>query len=1398
MSIITQLNLAKVVVKPFIALAVLLTSVANAEPILDLATKPLSTVGTDIIKPNMLYVLDNSGSMSRDYMPDWVPAVANASDYIDPSFNTLAYDPAVRYDPPTYFTNTGLIDTTTYPSQTGANTARGANTSSKPNWRQVLRNAYRSADGSSNLEGSASYTVSIANEYCTNVDLKVCVKADLPTDAYPFPAPLRWCKTTAVANAEALPPAGECQGVYIAGTYDKKRYPIKPAATVTTYRATISINTVASRPGVAGITVNGQQIMRTASGTSWSTNTLASNSRNRINDCTSVATGNCTISGYSASRSGNVITIVSPNAADAGLRPILSDYSGSIGYTNTPFVSAGTATIAGGLDRVTVNITSGNNSYPYPGASVKHPNRTDCVADTVNQTCTYIEEMTNYANWYTYYRTRIQMMKTSTSIAFKDVGSDFRMGFMTINTSSTNALDFRDFSNADKKAWYDKLFSITPSGLTPLREALAKAGRIYANKYNLGGAFTDPVQYECQQNFTLLTTDGLWNSNNGVNVTGGSIPNLDNNPTERGKYEGPTAVTGQLADVSKYYRDTDLRTTALGNCTGALGTNVCSTSGTTPVLNQKQSMVTFTLGLGVDGTLAYDADYGPSEPGDFKRIYDGNLNWPVAGSDDPETIDDLWHAAVNGDGRYFSAKRTKELVDQLREAISLIKVKTGAGAAAATSTLNPVSGDNFAYVASYTTGTWTGNLEKREIDVTTGEIKKAPLACVEDVVPNVDCAAPSQIQAIGQDANGQDLYFCVTENVTDQANCTETLVGSECRVPVTPSCIGELKGQTARTIYMNNGGALSTLDIANFSSTQAYNYQDTELANNLTQASSFNAAQLTNLTGENLINFIKGDDTYELDAALVDNQIFRKRASVLGDLIDSKPSFIGKPTFNYGDSGYQAFKTATAQATRAGTVYVGSNDGMLHAFDADTLEERWAFVPSAVIPNLWKLADSNYSANHSYYVNGDVTISDICIAANCSTATASSWRTILVGGLEGGGRGYFALDITNPNSPALLWEIDPDNSDFRNLGYTFGNPIVTKRSGDNKWVVLFTSGYNNIPDNYDAFYDSTQSTLFDPDPNDTGNYYNTGDGKGYLYVVDASNGNLLQAISTGVGSVSSPSGFAKISAYAEDSEINNVATYVYGGDLDGNLWRFNIDSSVNSVVRLAQLKGNETIPLPQPITTAPELANINGNRVVFVGTGKYLEVTDLDASGYRTQSLYAIKDTAVGNETGTVINNPRSISGFVQQTIVPSTVPGESDKRVSGTTTQPNFVTGLGWFVDFPDSGERQNVASSLVLGTLLVPTTVPTSSACQPAGYGWFNFFDYKTGLAVTPSAGFVSERTSAPSVGFNIVYVDGKPKVSNVLADNPNPELVDNVPFAGTSSGFKVKRSIWREIVN
>jgi type IV pilus assembly protein PilY1 len=349
--------------------------------------------------------------------------------------------------------------------------------------------------------------------------------------------------------------------------------------------------------------------------------------------------------------------------------------------------------------------------------------------------------------------------------------------------------------------------------------------------------------------------------------------------------------------------------------------------------------------------------------------------------------------------------------------------------------------------------------------------------------------------------------------------------------------------------------------------------------------------------------------------------------------------------------------------------------------------------------------------------------------------------------LNGGGRGYYALDITDPATPTFLWEID--SSAEANLGYSFGYPVVTKKA-DGTWVVLLTSGYNN-----------------------TG----PGDGVGYLFVRNALTGAHISRISTSVGDTTTPSGLSRIANWADDPGQNNTSVYAYGGDLLGNLWRFDIN--LNTATKFAILKDSSGVT--QPITSRPELGLIDGKRVVFVATGKYLEVSDLTTT--QQQTLYAIKD----ENSSTTLVNPRL--NMVQQTLT------TSGATRTATSNKVDFTTKLGWYVNLPDSGERVHVDLKLDSGLLIVPSTVPSSTVCLPGGYGWLNYFNYATGSNGT---GIVSQKFNAPIVGINVFYTpDGKRHVSVVTSDHPTPdEPPQKLPDPDTSS-FVGKKVIWRELI-
>ncbi|NOT18240.1 MAG: hypothetical protein HOP20_09290 [Sulfuriferula sp.] len=1320
-----------------------------------LATAPLNTTTTATVLPNLMFILDNSGSMGANYLPDKAGSYSgDVTIYNNPKFNGVMYDTNIRYVTPTNFNPDGTVSTTTYLSQVGTSLATGADTASSiPNWKKVLVDAYK-VQSTSTIDTLNSTSVGAAygkifgfipGEICTAIDLKTCVLGTATTASYPYAASLRWCSDTASATQAAAPATGKCRASYTS-TYKYARYPSVRTATIT-------VSSSSSSTSVSSIKVNGVEILSAATTASTSYTAVALDIANKINACNGTATGNCAAAGYGATVSGGTVTVYA-NAQTTLATPVITK-SGSMPISASTFATKTNATTGGsnsapGYNLIRIIPTVGTTAiYPAIGSTSKGGGRSDCAGTL----CTANEELTNFANWYTFYHTRMQMMKTGTSNAFKSIGSNFRVGFNRIDDNSSGSYNtgivspVATFDATGKYNWYQLLFASLPTGGTPLRMAISQAGKYFANKL---GSVADPMQYSCQQNFTILSTDGYWNESNSYvqKIDGSAMTDQDGSGTAKPKYEGSTASANSLADATKYYYDTDLRTSALGNCTGNGGADVCTdnvfTSSTDT--NTKQHMTTFTLGLGSDGQLIYQSDYLTATTGDYAGIVAGTVNWPVPVSNTETTTDDLWHAAVNGNGQYFSAGSPQALSDGLNTALSSISAKVGAGAAAATSNLNPVAGDNYAYVASYTSADWWGNLEQRNINTTTGVVSETANWCVEDVTADV-CSSPSVV--VTDTSSGSTQKSCVTSGSTAAACVSPGVFDSStstCSVPMAVACNGTLSSKVSansdtRTIKMVSAGTLVDFTPANLNLA----YFNASL---LSQYTSLSAAQQANATASNMVNYLRGQTGYDMSGAnAVNNQVFRQRKATLGDAVESTPTYIKKPVYSYADAGYSAF--ITAQSSRAGAVYLGTNDGMLHSFDSATGNENWAFVPTPVIPNMYKLADKNYANLHNYYVNGDITIGDIC-TANC-TSSSATWKTILVGGLHGGGKGYYALDITNPTSPGLLWEYTSTTN--ANLGYSFGKPIITKKA-DGTWVVLMTTGYNNV-----------------------------GDGVGRLLVLNAATGATISSISTGVGSTTTPSGLAQINDFVSALSTNNTAGYVYGGDLLGNLWRFDINAGTSML--FAQLL--DPSGTAQPITVAPELGLVNNTRVLFVGTGKYLEGSDL--SNTQVQTLYAITDP----EATSTLVNPRTV--LTQQTF--TTVSGTSYRTVSNNTVP---ASSRGWYINLPDVGERQNVGSQLVSGTLIAPTNVPTNTACSPGGYGYINYVNYQTGGAVlynNPSY-YASIKTNAMVVGLNVMYLGTSytPVVNVVTADNPTPTLVD-VKFATSSAGYQKKRIIWRELI-
>lgn len=850
----------------------------------------------------------------------------------------------------------------------------------------------------------------------------------------------------------------------------------------------------------------------------------------------------------------------------------------------------------------------------------------------------------HFANWWHYYGNRLKMMRTVTAQAFLGIDSSFRVGYARINTteakeSGTKWLHIRDFESGaggQRSKFYDALHATPASGYTPLRGALSLTGRYFANKAQ--SQDYDPVQYSCQKNFMILASDGAWNNNVetatfGPYALNGALVGQRDGSVARPMRDTSDAGTGgasdTLADVAIYYYDTDLRDAALNNCTGSEGKDVCPND--VPVVQgsrdtaKHQHLTTFTMSLGQMGSLKFCTGYetGCEKAGqssDYPGLVAGTKLWP-APTNNASRMDDLWHAAVNGRGTFFNASDASGVADGLKKALADIEKVVGRGAAGATSTTQPVAGDNSFFIASFTSGSWHGDLKAHTIDPNTFE-------------PKMDTASWSAAAMLPVAADRKILYA--------------------------------------------HGGLLRDFTIANLTADgQTAQFQGR--CASMSHYMGLGAADRTACdTANNLVNYLRGQ---EFD-------YFRTRAaeSKLGDIVGSAPTFDGKHGAAFKDAGYAAYVT-TSRATRAQVVYVGSNSGMLHAFDALTGVERWAFIPTELRSRLWVLADKNYGSKHEFFVDGPPATEDVYDGA--------AWRTILVTGMGAGGRSYVALDVTQPLAPKLLWEFTNSN-----LGNTFAKPVIAKRS-NGKWVVVVPSGFNNV-----------------------------GDGQGRLFMLDAITGAVLESISTGAGTAATPSGLGPIAPWIDDGNTDATAKRYYAGDNLGNVWRFDPDGLLGptKVVKLAELKKDG---VAQPVTVPPVLGMMRvGNvetAIVGIGTGRMVGKSDL--TNTEVQSVYAIKD-----DLGAGWGDVRASGKLVPQTLV-------TDGAVrQGTAMSVEWANKAGWVADLPDTGERINVPMVLFGSTLVAASNVPKSIAgCDEGsqGHAWVYYFDIATGATLADYLG-------------------------------------------------------------
>ncbi len=983
-----------------------------------------------------------------------------------------------------------------------------------------------------------------------------------------------------------------------------------------------------------------------------------------------------------------------------------------------------------------------DGDYVYVGASSTQ------VADR-----SYAQEMQNFANWFQYYRSHILMANAGIGMAFMQLPTGFRVDFGLISkasqdnfTGKTGIESKTDFDSTARSGFLQKLYneSIPVQG-TPSRLALYYVGQWFASTPN-GDPPWGTSDLTCRPNYTVFMTDGMWNGSSPDvgdqdDTAGNTITNSNGNsyqyqPAPPYQDNPADPLSNTLADVAMKYWKNDIQTGMVNDV---------------PVNSQDgafwQHMVTFTVGLGVVPTLV--EKYMQNHPTVseqaaqqtvFQQIQNGTTQWPDPFSSNAAKIDDLWHAAVDGHGTFASARNPTQLYKSLADALINIVNRTASSSSLAVSTEK--AGESRTslqvYQAIYHPQNWWGDV----LDL-----------------PLTFTSAP----------NSQTVSATVSSDATWSASCI--LTGGPCPQMGTTS-----SGAATNTVTRIAPSARNILTWSNTSNTSVP-FETTTLS----------PAEISTIGGSSVIAYIRGVRTQEQD----NGGTLRTRDSVMGDVVRSSPVFVPPPDANYPDvwtnllypttqtepenSASQTYSDfESAESSRQSVVYVGANDGMLHAFDAPPSgtgagagDELLGYVPHSVWANLQQYTNPNYT--HHYYVNATPGVGDLF--------NGSQWRTWLVSGEGAGGRSVFAVDITNPasfsSSNPVIHEWGPSNITCtyvancgNDLGLTFGTPVVTKFN-NGKWGFVFGNGFNS--------------------PSGTASIF--------ICIIDSPGHCTFYELKTGYGPNQDPTGQGRPDgiAFVTPVDLNgdHITDYVYAGDYFGNIWRFNLTASSPSGWGVSRYGGGGGTPLfssfnangtAQPIMTKVQVVAVpsaSGYPRVLVdfGTGSAVTASQqlADTSPSGVQSLYGVWDwgfsawnagkAPLSGETtftpvayryaslSTGLGSPLTRANLTQQSITnevsTTTVQGGTNyNRVvtnnivcwdATTTCSSSTNDSFGWYLDLvsPTAGRQgEKVIYNPIIrdGVFIVNTTIPstdtTATSCSSvSNTGWTMALDPATG---------------------------------------------------------------------
>ncbi|MCP3892118.1 MAG: hypothetical protein GY702_25090 [Desulfobulbaceae bacterium] len=869
----------------------------------------------------------------------------------------------------------------------------------------------------------------------------------------------------------------------------------------------------------------------------------------------------------------------------------------------------------------------------------------------------------NFADWFAFYRTRMQTAKAAVGLTVVDM-ENVEIGIHTINRSTVfRPVKVNNSTSTEMLQFLSSLYDIDPSGSTPLRRGLNEVGYYYdgskcTDSSNLEDdyfictdedyttkvtceAASETWQWiedctssetvfsnqeeggECQKAYVVAMTDGYYNGSFNFSYDSGEDLSLENSKNKDTLSTYTVLQDGSdnsFADIAYYYYEKDLDQ-ALGDKLPTKGYDD----------KTSQHMVTYAVSFGVFGW--FDPDLFPQclpegTPGEDSlpllsdigtatfNIGSGKITYTDGAGpftnkcpdwhntvqiNNAYSVDDLFHGSVNSRGKFLNAADPADLVKSMKAIKDLIDSDRGTASSVAVNA-NKIQDDTLLYQTIYDSDSWSGDVLAKCLD------SNGAVASCERVTCEATCNDEFTTCMSSCGIGGNECEdICVEEITTcvEIAKCDE-LTNTDDSI-VLWSADEELDSVTVDYSTGTDQRSIITSKIISASGvTKAEGIAFTW--------SAIDSGMQTILDGDNdgigdeeLLQYLRGDSRYEVENDTAGKFNFRDRESKLGDFINSEP-------YHYKNDDLDI-----------DWVFAGANDGMLHVFEARTGKEVFAYIPRIVFDNLPDFADSSLTGQHTFFVDGYLTVKKLGNAV------------VLIGGLGKGGKGFFCLNITaaatykdsieSHAEEVVLWEYSTatvDSSYAADLGYSFSRPqIINTNVSGLDYLFVFGNGYNSE------------------------------NGKAVLFLVGLdSDGKRVSTkiIDTGVGCPDSVACSGLTCSETTGPAYNGLSTpavifpqgdgnddFIFAGDLLGNLWKFDISSSTVTDWDSYFKDGTTAKPLfsaqnvsgyQQPITMQPDVtysctSSQDGYLVTF-GTGRLLDKDD--PKNMSIQSVYGIWD----------------------------------------------------------------------------------------------------------------------------------------------------------------------------